>query len=142
MQKFFQIANKSAYQLVIAGTVLAALGILGVGGHVSSSTVYSATMVITGGGALLAGIVLGSPQDNSNLFPHLVLSLMLIAMVVTMALENVFTSSMVDGFFAVVVGSGGTGIGVGAGVVSTNAIVDNNQPPGAHSVTAFEGTKE
>jgi len=124
MKAFLALLQNSLYQLILIGALLAALGILAVTGHVDGGTAWTVTMVVTGGGALLAGIVLGNPaQSNSNLFPHFVLSLMLIGMILAMALQDIFTATMIKGFFATVVGSGGAGVGVGAGVAGFNTAV-------------------
>ena len=100
--------------LFIALAILAATSVLAVVGKppiFTGTDAYGILMAALGAVGVLAGGVVGSSSTpNSALAPHVVFVLAAVAMCVALGIQNVFTSTQVDGVFLAFLGGSVAGV--------------------------------
>jgi hypothetical protein len=106
--------------VVLAG--LGAVAIMAVYGPLNGLEAYGMLMAVTTATAVSGGGILSGPTSNTNLLPHLLLILGILAMTTALGLQHVFTDGEVTGVFAGLFGGGIFGSGVTV-VPATSAVI-------------------
>jgi hypothetical protein len=116
---------KTYAQLGVILAILAAASVLAViNNTITGSQAYDTLVLIGTATAVSGGYVLASPVPNSQLGPHLIITLAAIGMATGLGLEHVWDSGQIQGVFSTVLGGGV------AGVIAGNTAANPPPPTG------------
>lgn len=106
--------------LLLTGTVLALLATAAILAvlttTVTGSEAFGLVAAVSGGTALAGGLAISPATPTTNLIPHTVLILAVLAMTVALTLQHVWTGVEVTGIFGFITGGGIMGAGSGVAV--------------------------